>query len=55
MASSEPTHVALIAGGGQALGTANPDPEVRYAIADTASAAMRNHERKRPTKSETQV
>ena len=30
MASSEPTHVALIAGGGQALGTANPDPAVLY-------------------------
>ena len=30
MASSEPTHVALIAGGGQGLGTANPDPEVLY-------------------------
>jgi two-component system, OmpR family, sensor histidine kinase KdpD len=30
MARSEPTHVALIAGGGQGLGTANPDPEVLY-------------------------
>ena len=30
MASSEPTHVALIAGGGHGLGTANPDPEVLY-------------------------
>ena len=30
MARSEPTHIALIAGGGQGLSTANPDPAVLY-------------------------
>jgi len=43
MARSEPTHVALITGGGKGIGTANPDPEVLYAIADTAFAGMRHH------------
>ena len=43
MARSEPTHSALIAGGGQGLSTANPDPAVLYTIADTAFAATRHH------------
>ena len=43
MAKSEPTHVALISGAGQGIGKANPDPEVLYAIADTALAGMRHH------------
>jgi hypothetical protein len=43
MAKSEPTHVALISGGGQGNGEATPDLEVLYTIADTAFAAMRHH------------
>ncbi len=52
MARSEPTHIALIAGGGQDLSAANPDPAVLYR---NRRYSLRGHApplRKVPTKSE---